>query len=168
MKLTLLFSVALAITDGLSLEVREVERRQTEPQDLKECLDHTQQLQHDLTFVIKINEKLGDAIRDLNRKISEEENRFFTASFFCGLLFGFLATLILLIAVGTYLGPKDLEREKVIYGKCTVCMENDLEVLLEPCHHVCVCRRCCVRVRTCPMCVRKIGHRKRVFVSTFV
>ncbi len=51
-------------------------------------------------------------------------------------------------------------------GKCAVCMDNPLEVSLEPCGHVCLCRDCGEKVVKCPICRARIDRKREVFLAT--
>ena len=46
-----------------------------------------------------------------------------------------------------------------------LCCERPRAVLLQPCHHLCLCRDCAARVAECPMCRAAIRRRVNVFLS---
>jgi len=48
---------------------------------------------------------------------------------------------------------------------CKVCMENEIDMLLLPCRHLVVCRRCSAKVKTCPVCREHIETTIEVFQS---
>jgi hypothetical protein len=48
---------------------------------------------------------------------------------------------------------------------CRVCLDRPLEVALEPCGHVAICRDCANRLDSCPICRTSIAKKKNVFVS---
>lgn len=47
---------------------------------------------------------------------------------------------------------------------CAVCLENEKEILLEPCYHVCLCQKCSKPIEKCPICQQKITSKKRVYL----
>uniref|UniRef100_A0A8W8JLT5 RING-type domain-containing protein n=1 Tax=Magallana gigas TaxID=29159 RepID=A0A8W8JLT5_MAGGI len=49
--------------------------------------------------------------------------------------------------------------------KCKFCQESDLEVVLEPCGHLCCCQTCASRCDRCPICRAEISRRARTFLS---
>ena len=46
---------------------------------------------------------------------------------------------------------------------CRVCLAANVEVLLD-CGHVCLCKACSGRIKTCPLCRKTIHRTKSVFV----
>jgi hypothetical protein len=51
-------------------------------------------------------------------------------------------------------------------GNCSICLSNPLEVVLQPCGHVCTCRDCGRRLEKCPICRQDIDDRRNVFLAT--
>ena len=53
--------------------------------------------------------------------------------------------------------------------RCTVCLDQPREVLLQPCGHVCVCGDCSKRLRCsgnqCPICRVNIVNTQRAYIS---
>jgi len=54
--------------------------------------------------------------------------------------------------------------------RCTVCLDNPREVLLQNCGHVCVCSDCVSRIRfggdnRCPICRKLIEGTQSAFIS---
>ena len=37
-------------------------------------------------------------------------------------------------------------------GRCCVCLDRKVEVILVPCSHAALCRVCVLRLDTCPLC----------------
>jgi len=50
---------------------------------------------------------------------------------------------------------------------CIVCMENTIDIILEPCYHLCICNDCYQKLekKYCPCCNFKINQKKAIFVS---
>nr|XP_034334651.1 uncharacterized protein LOC117691871 isoform X3 [Crassostrea gigas] len=48
--------------------------------------------------------------------------------------------------------------------KCKVCLDSELEVMFQPCNHLCCCRSCGERVETCPVCRSPIERRVRTLI----
>lgn len=50
---------------------------------------------------------------------------------------------------------------------CIVCMEKQIDILLEPCGHFCICNDCYLKFekKDCPCCKNKIKNKKAVFIS---
>ena len=49
--------------------------------------------------------------------------------------------------------------------RCIVCAGNPIEVLIEPCGHVSVCRECVRKMHKCPICREEMADWRQVFVS---
>ncbi len=48
--------------------------------------------------------------------------------------------------------------------KCVVCMDNNLEVAVLPCGHLCMCQECASSIHQCPMCRVSIEKTFRVYL----
>lgn len=50
--------------------------------------------------------------------------------------------------------------------KCKVCLDSELEVMFQPCNHLCCCRSCGFdeRLKTCPVCRSPIENRVRTLI----
>jgi hypothetical protein len=58
--------------------------------------------------------------------------------------------------------------EKKDDDKCTVCLSNPLEIVVQPCGHVCLCRDCSQRIgigQYCPICRHLIERTHVVYLS---
>ncbi len=49
--------------------------------------------------------------------------------------------------------------------RCVVCAGNPIEVLIEPCGHVAVCKECVRKMHKCPICRENMADWRQVFVS---
>ena len=54
-----------------------------------------------------------------------------------------------------------------MYGKkyCVVCFENEINMLLKPCNHLCTCENCTKKIDSCPMCRKKIKEINKIKYS---
>jgi len=48
--------------------------------------------------------------------------------------------------------------------QCVICLENQRNVMLQPCGHAQVCQRCSYEISECPTCRAKISHRLRMYL----
>ncbi|KAK3272441.1 hypothetical protein CYMTET_19267 [Cymbomonas tetramitiformis] len=46
---------------------------------------------------------------------------------------------------------------------CKICLQEELEVVFEPCHHFVTCQACAGQVQTCPICRSRIIDRIRAY-----
>lgn len=47
---------------------------------------------------------------------------------------------------------------------CTVCLENEKNILLEPCNHVCLCENCAAQIdKLCPICRAEFTTQKKIY-----
>ena len=46
---------------------------------------------------------------------------------------------------------------------CCICMDNEKNIMLDPCGHICVCEKCSNKLETCPICRSKISAKKKVY-----
>merc|ERR1719473_1012696 len=59
-----------------------------------------------------------------------------------------------------------MQREKEDQQICVICFELERGVLLSPCGHYCLCKKCAPKVKECPIC--RTGIKKRRFVPVFL
>ena len=54
-----------------------------------------------------------------------------------------------------------------MFGKknCVVCFENEINILLKPCNHLCTCEKCTKQIDSCPMCRKKIKEINKIKYS---
>ena len=54
-----------------------------------------------------------------------------------------------------------------MFGKknCVVCFENEINILLKPCNHLCTCEKCTKKIDSCPMCRKKIKEINKIKYS---
>jgi hypothetical protein len=48
-------------------------------------------------------------------------------------------------------------------GKCPLCIENELNILIEPCKHLVCCEECSRKIQQCPICRGPVASMVRVF-----
>jgi hypothetical protein len=59
-----------------------------------------------------------------------------------------------------------IENDRLMETKtCTVCMDQERDVLFVPCGHLVVCHKCSPRLQCCPLCRQKIQGIVQVFLS---
>lgn len=54
-------------------------------------------------------------------------------------------------------------REKEANEMCSICLVSLRTHILLPCGHFVFCKECCDKVSSCPICMKRIKHRKHVF-----
>lgn len=55
--------------------------------------------------------------------------------------------------------------DKVELLLCKICMTNERNVLLKPCHHVVVCSDCSDKIAECSVCRELITEKIKIFIS---
>ena len=51
--------------------------------------------------------------------------------------------------------------------QCVVCLHRPLDVVLEPCGHLCLCRGCSDRIKErCPICRKPIVRKQFVYIPS--
>ena len=51
---------------------------------------------------------------------------------------------------------------KLLQRLCVVCVDRERSLVLQPCKHFCVCAKCKLKLKKCPICEVKIDSRVRV------
>ncbi|XP_071818500.1 uncharacterized protein [Apostichopus japonicus] len=63
---------------------------------------------------------------------------------------------------------RDLESQEIEKLReknlCTICLDNDVEVLFLPCKHLITCADCATRIDTCPICRTEIDDKMHVYM----
>ena len=54
--------------------------------------------------------------------------------------------------------PKDAEKQLARKWECTVCMDEEIEIVLLPCTHISTCSSCTIKLSQCPICRGEIKH----------
>ena len=56
------------------------------------------------------------------------------------------------------------DEETVVQRLCCVCMDKKIQVVVIPCGHACMCRKCSFRVTKCPVCRLDIQAQQRFYM----
>ncbi len=52
--------------------------------------------------------------------------------------------------------------------ECVVCLVNESTIMLQPCYHVCLCRKCTMehhkKIKSCPICKQHIQSFRNIFI----
>jgi hypothetical protein len=56
------------------------------------------------------------------------------------------------------------EKRAKIFSECKICMDRDKTILFEPCMHLCCCKICSRKVKSCPICRSRIHKKTDVYV----
>ena len=59
--------------------------------------------------------------------------------------------------------PRLQDGEEPLSERCCVCLSRARTHAFAPCFHMCVCRRCSVRVASCPICREDVAGRHRIY-----
>lgn len=57
---------------------------------------------------------------------------------------------------------KNLEKDKLIL--CCICMNDQKNIVLYPCRHLCVCSKCIGRITKCPICRASYERGEKIFI----
>ncbi|XP_062603228.1 uncharacterized protein LOC134265001 isoform X2 [Saccostrea cucullata] len=49
--------------------------------------------------------------------------------------------------------------------QCKICMDQEMNVMMEPCGHMCACHQCANQLRKCPICNQRVRKLHRVYKS---
>tara|TARA_B100000519_G_scaffold29083_1_gene20394 strand:+ start:131 stop:1018 length:888 start_codon:yes stop_codon:yes gene_type:complete len=51
------------------------------------------------------------------------------------------------------------------FSECALCLDAPVQAVLIPCGHACTCRKCCRRLRRCPICRVIIERRQKLYLG---
>jgi len=51
------------------------------------------------------------------------------------------------------------------FSECALCLDAPVQAVLIPCGHACCCRKCCRRLRRCPICRVVIERRQKLYLG---
>lgn len=51
-----------------------------------------------------------------------------------------------------------------LISKCGICKENDLNSIIRPCNHVCICCKCADTTLKCPLCFKFIEYIDKIYL----
>ena len=49
--------------------------------------------------------------------------------------------------------------------ECSICMNNSIDVYFIPCSHANVCEECSQKISKCPICMKNIEEKKKLFIN---
>ncbi len=59
---------------------------------------------------------------------------------------------------------KGIYKEEASHSKCRQCKENDLNSIIRPCSHVCICNTCAQITLKCPLCFKFIEYVDKIYL----
>ncbi|KAL4235228.1 RING finger and SPRY domain-containing protein 1 [Mactra antiquata] len=66
------------------------------------------------------------------------------------------------IIVPRYQKFAELRNVQVKEDSCTLCFDNQADLILEPCGHIGFCSTCALQLETCPICRQEINERREI------
>jgi hypothetical protein len=55
-------------------------------------------------------------------------------------------------------------KEEDLESKCRKCNEKEMNSIIRPCNHVCICSQCAQETLKCPICFKFIDYVDRIYL----
>lgn len=58
---------------------------------------------------------------------------------------------------------KEKHKNLLSKNECSICMENQRQIIFHPCNHFVSCEKCSIKFNSCPFCKQVIISKNKIF-----